>query len=157
MAGLSALTSVLDEKSLLEFCARLDLPPRLLQRLVEGRVKVHRLQGLLRRRHERGREPRPSELYHWLQPLALEQLLYLFARCDDDELRRWLSRFVTQLRDTEPHLDGNDLAQLGFPPGPLYKTILAALLDARLDGRIQSRSDAIALARKRFASELRQP
>jgi tRNA nucleotidyltransferase (CCA-adding enzyme) len=89
--------------------------------------------------------------------LELEPLLYLFARCDNDELRRWLSRFVTQLRGTQPHLDGNDLAELGFPPGPLYKTILGALLDARLDGRIQSRKDAIALARKRFAAELRQP
>ena len=37
---------------------------------------------------------------------------------------------------------------LGLPPGPRYRLILDELLNARLNGRVESREDELALARQ---------
>ena len=42
-----------------------------------------------------------------------------------------------------PLLSGNDLMAAGYPPGPQFKEILAALEDAQLEGKINSRSEAL--------------
>jgi tRNA nucleotidyltransferase (CCA-adding enzyme) len=76
------------------------------------------------------------------------------ARVDNEEVRRWISHYVAQLRGVEALLDGHDLARLGVAPGPVYKRILATLKDARLNGRTLTREDEAALVRKRFAAEL---
>jgi tRNA nucleotidyltransferase/poly(A) polymerase len=51
----------------------------------------------------------------------------------------------------EPLLRGGDLIDLGYTPGPAFRTMLEALEDAQLEGRIRSREDAIALLQARFA------
>jgi len=48
-----------------------------------------------------------------------------------------------------PLLSGNDLAQLGYRPGPVFSKILKAVRDAQLDGQANSRADA-----ERIASDL---
>lgn len=45
-----------------------------------------------------------------------------------------------------PLLNGHDLIQLGLTPGPIFKRILTALEDAQLEGRIQTREQAVKLA-----------
>ncbi|MCA9284937.1 MAG: CCA tRNA nucleotidyltransferase [Phycisphaerales bacterium] len=48
-----------------------------------------------------------------------------------------------------PFVDGNDLLEvLGLPPGPAFKSILAQVYDAQLEGRVGSREAAIELARE---------
>jgi tRNA nucleotidyltransferase (CCA-adding enzyme) len=144
------LVDELDEDDLPGLCTHLDLPKRLRQRLLTERREAHRILQLLERCRSRRREPRASELYHWLEPLSAEILLYLMARTGSDDVRRWLSHYHTHLRGTAPLLDGSDLARLGFPPGPEYKEMLAALLEARLDGKVVTRDDEEALVRKRY-------
>jgi tRNA nucleotidyltransferase (CCA-adding enzyme) len=38
-------------------------------------------------------------------------------------------------------LSGDDLREMGLPPGPLYSRILQTLRDARVDGRIASEDE----------------
>jgi len=45
---------------------------------------------------------------------------------------------------------GDDLKQMGFSPGPLFKEILGAVEDAQLDGRLASRAEALAFVRRNF-------
>jgi poly(A) polymerase len=45
-------------------------------------------------------------------------------------------------------LGGDDLIALGYTPGPRFGEILAALEDAQLEGRVQTRADA-----ERFVAE----
>ncbi|MGE0680670.1 MAG: CCA tRNA nucleotidyltransferase [Candidatus Binatia bacterium] len=45
-------------------------------------------------------------------------------------------------------LTGKDLIALGFPPGPRFKEILAAVEDGQLEGRLQTREDALAWVRQ---------
>jgi poly(A) polymerase len=47
-------------------------------------------------------------------------------------------------------LTGDDLKQLGLAPGPAFKTILEAVEDAQLEGRIADHAEAIEMVRKQF-------
>jgi tRNA nucleotidyltransferase (CCA-adding enzyme) len=147
---LLCLTADLDRDALEGIGDRLSIPGRYRDLLGEQRERVHRILGILLRRQHRRRAPVPSELYRLFSPLAVENLLYLMARTDNDEVRRWISLYFTRLRQTAPLLTGRDLKEMGVPPGPMYKKILAVLRDARLDGRLSSREDEIAVVRKRF-------
>jgi tRNA nucleotidyltransferase (CCA-adding enzyme) len=109
--------------------------------------------GQLSRRHRAGNTPKPSELYHWLQPFSSEALLYVLARIEEDEVRRWVSHFVTHLRQVKPLVDGHDLKRLGASPGPSYKKILDTLLVARLNGKVVTFEEEMELARKLLRPE----
>jgi tRNA nucleotidyltransferase (CCA-adding enzyme) len=143
------LTADLDQDAMTGICRRLGIPNRYRTIFCSEREEAHRILNLLERR--RGRNGlQPSELHHWLSPFAVEALLYIMARAAGEEVRRWISLFVTRLRSEETRLSGRDLQQLGIPPGPRYKEILSALLDARLNGQVSTRDDEVALVRKRF-------
>jgi poly(A) polymerase len=48
----------------------------------------------------------------------------------------------------DPWIDGHDLQRLGLRPGPAFGRILHAVYDAQLEGRVASRDEAMALARR---------
>jgi poly(A) polymerase len=61
------------------------------------------------------------------------------------------------LRETPPEqvrparlITGDDLMQMGFRPGPLFKQILHAVEEAQLDGRLQGREEAINFVRSEY-------
>ncbi len=47
-------------------------------------------------------------------------------------------------------VSGDDLKEMGFPAGPLYREILQAIEDAQLDGRLSSREEALEFIRRNF-------
>lgn len=147
---LLCLTAHLDDEALAATVSHLQLPHRMALELTAGRTEAHRLLGSLQRRRRRSTEPRPSELHQWFGRLSTVLLLYLTARADHEEIRRWLSRYLVHLRHVEPQLNGDDLRRLGYPPGPLFRQILNELLDARLDGKVESQQDEVTFVKKRF-------
>jgi poly(A) polymerase len=48
----------------------------------------------------------------------------------------------------EPIVTGDDLVLIGLCPGPGFKTLLDALLDAQLEGRLTSKEEGLELARR---------
>jgi tRNA nucleotidyltransferase/poly(A) polymerase len=48
-----------------------------------------------------------------------------------------------ELLNPPPLITGDDLKQLGIPPGPAYRELLDAIRDAQLQSEIDSRSDAL--------------
>jgi len=63
------------------------------------------------------------------------------------------------LADTPPEevrparvLTGDDLKELGFPPGPKYKEILDAVEEAQLNGKIRSHEGAVEFVEETFGS-----
>ena len=50
----------------------------------------------------------------------------------------------------EPHITGNDLIEMGFTPGPIFKEILTAVEDAQLEGRLTNRSEALEFVKQRY-------
>jgi poly(A) polymerase len=49
-----------------------------------------------------------------------------------------------------PLLSGDDLISTGYKPGPQFKKILAAVEDGQLDGRLQTKNEAMQMVLREF-------
>lgn len=93
----------------------------------------------------------PHEVAEALAPLAGEELLLLLAE-EDETVRAWVRRDLTELRRIALVIRGADLVAAGILPGPAVGQGLAAARRARLDGRIGPEGElACALAEARVA------
>ncbi len=138
-----------------EFCRRLNVPPRIRSILVDQRRDVLAVSRKLSQSAKRGKQPKNSLLYRWLNPLSIEALIFLMAFSTSEESRQSISRYVTHLHGVEASLSGKSLQRMGLKTGPHYAKILNVLLSARLDGLTASEADEIALVKKRFSRYLK--
>jgi tRNA nucleotidyltransferase (CCA-adding enzyme) len=74
----------------------------------------------------------------------MEAVLLMMAKAKKDAPRKYISLYLTRLRDVRVTVTGEDLKKMGIPPGPRYKDILAGLLDAKLDGAVSTPEDEVA-------------
>ena len=88
-----------------------------------------------------------------LRGLALEYVLFLMAAADSPRLSRNLSRYITQWRSEKADICGADLLRLGITAGPIYKRILDAALDAKLDGSAPDAESQLRLAMRLVRQE----
>jgi tRNA nucleotidyltransferase (CCA-adding enzyme) len=145
---LLGLAARLRRESARDFCERLELPEHLRNRLLWAlRHSEELLEGFFQLR-----EIRPSDIYRALQPFKVEELLFMMARTQREEVRRMISHYFHKYRDMRTELKGRDLQVLGLEPGPLYRRILDELLDARLNGKLMSRQDEIDYVLRHFAA-----
>ncbi len=87
---------------------------------------------------------KPSQLYALLRDLdiaALQAYTHITPLSQDALLRSRLNDYLTHLRHIKPILTGDYLRDLNIPPGPLYRPLLEALLNAKLDGELPQRAD----------------
>ena len=82
-----------------------------------------------------------SEVVRLLRSYKLPTLVLLAVQ-SPRAVRRQIWRYLTTWADIQAPLNGNDLKQLGYKPGPQYREILDELLAATLDGVIQDEVDA---------------
>lgn len=87
-----------------------------------------------------------SALYYLLHNIPLDGLLYMMGRTNSDEVRKNLSRYITQWRREKVDITGDDLLSMGLPPGPLFGKIMRQVLTAKLDGTATSRDSQRILA-----------
>ena len=102
---------------------------------------------------------RAATLKRFLRLAGIEELLDL-ARLDalasngDLEAVTFCRRKLLALGPEELRpprlLSGRDLIQLGFQPGPQFSTILRALEEAQLEGRLRTRQAALAWVHRQF-------
>ncbi|MEX1019219.1 MAG: CBS domain-containing protein [Litorilinea sp.] len=113
----------------------------------------HVIQGLaiLKAQESALLEPdvQPSQVAACLDPvspaaLSLAEILY----ADIPPIRDLLDAYLTHWQQVEAHLDGTDLLAMGIAQGPVYRTILSALRNGRMDGHIRTRAQAEQLARR---------
>jgi tRNA nucleotidyltransferase (CCA-adding enzyme) len=83
----------------------------------------------------------PAALYHLLEHVELEVLLFTMASAKNGGKKREISQFLLSMRKARPLLGGDDLLAMGIPPGPLYSVILRELLDEQLRGSLTSADD----------------
>ena len=146
---LLALIDPLSSSGLEEFCKRMEFPPRLATWLVEGRARAMSVgQGFYRRG-----KLKPSEIYHLLEDLDSEWLLFIMAKTQQVETRRAISHYFRHLKEVQPELRGRDLKDMGIKPGPIYRQILNQLLDGRLNGELSSKNEEIEFVKKQFIEE----
>lgn len=96
------------------------------------------------------RRASPKNIYFALRPLNLKTILFTMAKAQDKERKKAISLYLTSLRMTKPELTGKDLKAMGYAPGPAFKKILTAILDARLEGKIKTRAGEIKFVKKEF-------
>lgn len=92
---------------------------------------------------------RPSQSVRLLLHYDVETLILVCVRNPRRTSDR-IWRYLTDWAQVKAPLNGHDLKQLGYRPGPHYREILEALLAATLDGEISQREEAIAFLEQRY-------
>jgi len=100
--------------------------------------------------------PAPSRIRAALDGFEPEVLLVAAAAGRGTTLEERIVVYLTRLRHVRPTVTGDDLRALGVAEGRPVGLILRALLDARLDGDVESHDDELSLAR-RLAQDLDDP
>lgn len=89
----------------------------------------------------------------FLEHLELHRLDVMASnkRLESYELaRRKLNEFPDEHLKPTPLVTGADLIAAGYHPGPIFATILTAMEDAQLEGRIRTAGEGLALVREMF-------
>ncbi len=94
-------------------------------------------------------ERSPAAAYRKLHGLSVEAIQVAASLAPLEGSRHALERYVNEWRHVRPLLSGRDLERLGLPPGPRIGEMLAALRDARLEGRVHTREDEEAFVQER--------
>ena len=92
-----------------------------------------------------------SKTYRELSVFRVELLLYMMAVTRNEAVQKAISNYFTQLRQITTSIRGKDLRRIGVKPGPVYREILDATLNAKLNGRIKTRSDELNFVRSYVA------
>ncbi len=96
---------------------------------------------------------RRSDIHRTAAPIAPEVLILRMAKRAGSRAAGRIALYFSELRGVRPSVTGEELVALGVPEGPGIGKILAAILDARLDGAVSSDEEEQALA-ARLAKEL---
>jgi tRNA nucleotidyltransferase (CCA-adding enzyme) len=137
----------LDNKAFHHAGERLRLPMRLRKRLETDlencKEAIKQLAGKS--------ELTPAEIYEIFSQLSPEAIVFLLTLLDDDRINHYATLYLTQYHDLgKLFLSGDDLIRMGVKPGPVFQTVFKTLRDARVDGRVKTRQDEMALVQKQF-------
>ncbi len=97
-------------------------------------------------------EIKNSELVHILEDKPKEVLLLAMALYPG-RVSKAISYYITTLRYISPEVRGDDLKELGFTPGPIYRKILDRLKYAKIDGLVRNKADEIKLIKQEFGEK----
>ncbi len=124
------------------------------------RQRIRRLVHVWRERDRIAHAPHLSMILPLLD--GLDERIVLALLADDPAGRRAAALFMRlhHLSRQDAHLSrsfGNYLKELGVAPGPVYRDILGALRNARLDGDVETRDDAESFVRELVAARAFTP
>lgn len=134
-----ALIRHCDKETTHEICRRIELAPRYLDIFIKERFEADRCLYWM----ERNLPLSNSTLYHQLKGFRVELALYMMAVTKNENVKKSISNYFTRLRHIQPSVTGKDLIKMGLDPGPIFKEILQAVLDAKLNGRLKTRNDEL--------------
>ena len=124
-------------------CNRLELAPRYQQLFNKERIAAETCLGRLHKRTPL----KNHELFRELKNFRIELILYMMSLTTFEKITKAISFFVTDLKNVKLSVGGKDVKALGVTPSPAFTKILAAALDAKLDGKLETRDDEIKFLR----------
>ena len=139
-----ALIRQCDAKRSAEICDRFELAPEFYRIFCSKRFEADKCSFWL----ERNLPAPDSVLYRKLNGFKTELLLHMMAVARQKEVKKAISHYFTELRRVKIALKGRDLKNLKLKPGPIYREIMQAVLDAKLDGRLKTKQDELEFARR---------
>jgi tRNA nucleotidyltransferase (CCA-adding enzyme) len=129
-----ALIHRCDLSTCMEICEKMELAPRYRKLLCSERLNALKcLSGM-----EYNPPKSASELYRRLHGFRTELILYMMASTRNRSIKKSISIYYNQLKDVQPLTSGRDLLSMGLKPGPVFRQILEAVLDARLNGEVET-------------------
>ena len=131
---LMALFSGLKDEHVREVIERLSPPPKVKTLIIRS---IFYARNTLRNLQLND----PVQIHSALGNQKLETILFLMAYSKDQQKKKAISHYLTELRNITPLLRGSDLRKLGIQPGPIYSRILKRLHEEKLRGHLKSRED----------------
>ncbi len=125
-----------------KICHKLRISPKHKKLILKDRIRADKRLCILSKKNSISN----SSLYSLLSVFKTEIILYMMASAKDEETKKAISYFYTQLKDTKIHLKGQDIIGLGLKPGPMFRKIMQIVLNARLDGLVETKEDEIKFA-----------
>jgi len=134
-----ALTRHCNKETTDEISMRIELAPRYKTIFCKERFEADRSMLWM----ERNLPSKNSTIYKRLAVFRIELILYMMAATKHKTVKRSISNYVTRLRRIDTSVKGKDLKKMGIKPGPIYREILQAVLDAKLNGQLKTRNDEL--------------
>ena len=122
-----------------EISERLKFPPHYRELIAKKRFKADSCVYFL----ENNSVIKNSDIYTCLCEFPTELILYMMATTKKKDVKKTISYYYTQLKNTKISVKGRDIMKLGIKAGPKYKKILKAVLDAKLDCSIKTVQDEL--------------
>ena len=132
-----------DKETVSEICKRFEIAPRHRSIFCKERFEADKFISWM----ERNLPAKNSTIYRGISVFKIELILYMMAATKNEALKRSISNYFTRLRHIKTSIKGKDLKKLGLEPGPIYREILDAVLDSKLNGRIKTRSEELAFVK----------
>lgn len=92
-----------------------------------------------------------SEIYDIFLDVQDEVLLTLYVCTETMLVKNIIERYYTKLKNVINPVRGSDLLKIGVQPGPKVRELLNEVMNAHLDGIIESRDDAITYVESRLS------
>ncbi len=138
-----ALTGHCDKETMEEICNRIEIAPRYRTIFCKERFEANKCLFWM----ERNLTVKNSTLHRQLSIFRIELILYLMAATKNERAKRSISTYFTKLRHIDTSIKGRDLLKMGLEPGPFYREVLQAVLNAKLNGKLKTRNDEIAFVK----------
>ncbi len=132
---LEILIAFLNNSTRYDLATNLQLPKNSIKRLKNLEATENQVKEYLSQHHCL------SEIVMFLRENNLVSL-FLIAVRNNKQIRRTIWLYLTNWSNIKAPLDGSDLKDMGYKPGPDYKIILDELLRETLDEKITSQLDA---------------
>jgi tRNA nucleotidyltransferase (CCA-adding enzyme) len=98
-----------------------------------------------------------SEIYRELEFLSVEARLVTMAKTQSGEVKKAISNYITYADSFRPFLSGKNLKQMGIEEGPVFREILDALKDAKIDLALTTKEQEIAFVHQYTHERETQP
>ena len=147
-----------------------EIAVRILKRLRFENATISRVHDLVRKHMQFMNVPsmKRSTFRRFIGQPGFEEMLELYrldslASHGKLDIYTFLAREIASERANNKTLDlpkrlvsGDDLIALGLEPGPLFKTILDEIMDAQLEGKINTRNEALEFLKEHFSRQVRK-
>jgi tRNA nucleotidyltransferase (CCA-adding enzyme) len=89
-----------------------------------------------------------SEVYKHLELLSQEGRLFVMAKAHSEEVKKAVSNYITYAESFHPLTTGVDLLAMGIKEGPVFREILDALKEAKIDRSFATKQQELAFVRE---------
>ncbi len=94
----------------------------------------------------------PGDIFDLLDKRSIETVIFCMAKTSSKKAIKRIKSFLLEYSNIVIEITGNDLKKLGVSPGSQYKTILKAVLRARLEGKVLTKKDEVNYVKNVFVS-----